>query len=88
MSSCRRDVERALVAVRCRQVPCDGEVPDISRIRQILITTPIPPEAFEKPSSRKEVRKDRPPPITRPLHRPVVPDPDSIFDFASLIGDS
>jgi hypothetical protein len=86
MASVRRDVERALVAVRGGQIPQAGECTDVARIREIFTTTPIPQEVLENPSTRKKVRKERPTPVATPLNR-VTTEPDSVFDFASLVDD-
>jgi hypothetical protein len=76
---------RALVAVRSPQVVPDGEHPDLSEIRRIFTTTPIPPEAFGKPSPHKKEREEDLLPALTPLNHPVPTDPDDIFDFATLI---
>jgi hypothetical protein len=81
----RRDVIRALSAVRPSKSPFPGEFPDIPLIREILVTTPITPPDPE--AGLRRFRADRPPPPATPLVPSQPPDSSSVFDFASLIGD-
>jgi hypothetical protein len=46
----RQDLERAIAHAQSAKLDCQGAIPFLAQIRQIFLSTPAPPDAFELPA--------------------------------------